>query len=102
VAVFLVRCDGYFRLFARHKNVISDGQLHYGRHTNSNRKLSPLMYYFGTENGGGTVAPGRLRHTVKNTCPEKMLYITAQNPVKHTVNISILCNINSREGLKLI
>jgi len=30
-AAFLVRCNGYFRLLAHHKNVISHGQPHYRR-----------------------------------------------------------------------
>jgi len=40
------------------KTVISDGQLHCGRHANGNRKLSPLTCCFGTEYWGEIVPPG--------------------------------------------
>jgi len=37
-AVFLVRCDDYFRLFARHKTWLRSAVLHCGKHVNGNRK----------------------------------------------------------------
>jgi len=55
-AVFVIRHNGYF-----HKTVISHSQLHYGRHADGNKKLSLLMYYFGTEHWHGIVLSGRLK-----------------------------------------